>query len=431
MKIEFVNSACVVIDHNGKKILCDPWLSEDGAFYGSWGHVPPLGVTTRDFKDIDYLYISHIHQDHCDIETLQKFSKNIPVLIASFKQKFLYGCLRGLGFENIIEIGWGEKYRAGDGLYVEIYPSDPDCGSMGIDSYALFSSDDHLVGNFNDCPFPLVEKFLNKTLGQRNLDLLLFPYAGAGPYPQCFLNLSDSEKNKEASIKTQNFYDQACKYIKKMKPRFGVPFAGQYTLGGNLYELNKFRGVPPLNEACDYFKNYVKEKEISSKIVHMSRGDIFDLCEEKIVFKNNSTWTDIQVKEYVEKTLKSKIFSYQKEEEKIMDLFPEFKKAYIKFDRKRESVGFISDFKFYVDFGNSFYYTIPFDGGGVKKIASEKNFTEPYCTLKIDYRLLRRILNRESQYHWNNAMVGSHVLFNRHPNVFMREPYYLLSFFHC
>lgn len=41
MKVTNIASATVVIEHNGTRVLCDPWLSE-GIYYGSWFHYPPL-----------------------------------------------------------------------------------------------------------------------------------------------------------------------------------------------------------------------------------------------------------------------------------------------------------------------------------------------------------------------------------------------------
>jgi UDP-MurNAc hydroxylase len=363
--------------------------------------------------------------------TLQKFPKNIPILIASFKQKFLYRCLSGLGFENIIQVDWGARHKLGDDFYIEIYPSDPECEKMGIDSYALFSSEKYLVGNFNDCPLSLIEGNLDKSLGDRKLDFLLFPYAGAGPYPQCFANLSEKGKIKEAAIKKQKFYDQACAYLDKFNPKFCTPFAGQYTLGGHLHSLNKFRGVPTISNACAYLQNYIRKTNLNSKLIYMSRGTVFDLEKECIIGGSHYAWSESQQEAYIEEILKNKKFSYQEEEEELTDLFPQLQEAYYKFNKKRKEINFKSDFKFYIDYGDSAYYKISFDNSGIEKVLSKKEFLEPYCVLKIDHRLLKKILNREPQYHWNNATVGSHVEFDRHPDSFTREPYYLLSFLHC
>ena len=32
MKVEYLTSACVVVEHDGIRVLCDPWLT-DGVYY--------------------------------------------------------------------------------------------------------------------------------------------------------------------------------------------------------------------------------------------------------------------------------------------------------------------------------------------------------------------------------------------------------------
>ncbi|PJC50554.1 MAG: Zn-dependent hydrolase, partial [Nitrosopumilales archaeon CG_4_9_14_0_2_um_filter_34_16] len=87
MKITQLNSASVMIENNDEsskvKILCDPWL--DGEEYlGSWAIYPPYDFNPDNFTDVDFIYVSHIHPDHCSAKTLSKLNKDIPVLIHNF-----------------------------------------------------------------------------------------------------------------------------------------------------------------------------------------------------------------------------------------------------------------------------------------------------------------------------------------------------------
>ena len=78
MRVKYINSATVIIESGGIKVLCDPWLL-DGAYYGSWCHYPPLEINLEHYFNVDYIYISHIHPDHLHLETLKHFPKNIPI----------------------------------------------------------------------------------------------------------------------------------------------------------------------------------------------------------------------------------------------------------------------------------------------------------------------------------------------------------------
>ena len=79
--------ACTLIEVAGKKILTDPWLTE-GAYSGTWFHTHVLaeaGVTPESFpKHIDYLFLSHEHEDHLDPESLRHFPCRYSGLICKF-----------------------------------------------------------------------------------------------------------------------------------------------------------------------------------------------------------------------------------------------------------------------------------------------------------------------------------------------------------
>ena len=115
MKIRFIKSSCVIIETAELKILCDPWLIDGGAYYGSWAaDYPPLKFDSEKFSDIDYIYISHIHPDHLDPNTLKHFNKKIPILIHKFQTQLIrdtfYKNIEPLGFK-IIELPHNQKYN--------------------------------------------------------------------------------------------------------------------------------------------------------------------------------------------------------------------------------------------------------------------------------------------------------------------------------
>jgi UDP-MurNAc hydroxylase len=51
--------------------------------------------------------------------------------------------------------------------------------------------------------------------------------------------------------------------------------------------------------------------------------------------------------------------------------------------------------------------------------------------VEADPRLLKRMFNGPRYAHWNNAEIGSHLKFYRHPNRFERGLYHSLCFWHA
>ena len=109
MRLQYISSACVLIEDNGVKILCDPWLV-DGAYLDSWFHYPPLKFQPEQFNDVDFIYISHIHPDHFDPNTLNRMNKKIPIIINNYVSKFLKKNIEEIGFE-VIEFNHNERMK--------------------------------------------------------------------------------------------------------------------------------------------------------------------------------------------------------------------------------------------------------------------------------------------------------------------------------
>lgn len=196
MKITSIANAACIYESAGYRILCDPWLTP-GAFYGSWFHTRPLETLEHEINDYDLLYISHLHPDHYDPETLMFFDKTKPVVILERKSNYLKRMLERDGFTNIVEMKHWETRDFGP---FSLSMFEPFCGhpfsetEIGnpIDSAILVEDEYHTVLNANDNTLTIdwakaiKELFPELTVAQLN-------YNNAGPYPACFTNLSEQD----------------------------------------------------------------------------------------------------------------------------------------------------------------------------------------------------------------------------------------------
>ena len=72
MRLRYIYSACVVIESDDIKLLCDPWFT-DGIYDGAWFKFPDLIDPAEKIGDVDCIYISHIHPDHYDPVFLKEY----------------------------------------------------------------------------------------------------------------------------------------------------------------------------------------------------------------------------------------------------------------------------------------------------------------------------------------------------------------------
>jgi len=428
LKLQYLRSACVLIEHEETRILCDPWLV-DGEYYGSWYHYPPLAINPEDFNNVDYIYISHIHPDHFSPKTLTRMNKSIPILILDYKEKFLRENIKRLGFE-VRELFHNQKTPIGN-LNITIFASDncdPElctkffgCASMNIDSLSLIDDGKHVVVNNNDCPYPMAGVVSKKIKEQNSvIDLLLVGYGGAGPYPQCF-TLTKKQMKKAVDWKKNHFLEQADKYIKLFNPKKFMPFAGRYELAGKFHTLNEDRGLPTLDESREYFDD--------PRCMIMNPTGWYDI-DKNVVMQDYVAENEIDKDNYIHNILVTEKMDYEFDKlptrKDFLDLIPD---SFNRFEETRKKVGYTTKNLIILKILDA-YLLIRADGSNRICFVDDIDGLDNFILLEMNPRLLLRILKGPRYAHWNNAEIGSHIHYTRKPDTFDRTLFYCMNFFH-
>ncbi len=446
MKLTFLTSASVLIEEQNVKVLCDPWFV-DGEFYGSWAHYPPLNFSSEELNDVDYIYISHIHPDHFSTKTLTKMNKEIPVLIHNYFSKFLKNNIERLGYKTI-ELDHNKRTNLKDNLHINILAADncnPELcqkyfgcsivektfGSTAIDSMCVMDNGQDVIVNTNDCPFPLAETTANYIKNQyKKIDMLLVGYSSASSFPQCII-MKESEKMEARKRVIHQYWSQAESYVNLLKPRFYMPFAGRYVLAGKKSILNPQRSVGELEDAHEYFINSSKINQKEHQCIILNSKSSFDIDTEQKSMQY--TLIDLGEKQnYIEKVLEKRTYDYENDDtaefNEIEDLIS---KSFARYEKKRIEIGFTSETIIIIEIFKDKLLIITANGNGYKII--EKNELieyEKYVKISLDNKLLVRILKGPAYAHWNNAEIGSHLVYQRKPEIYERGLYYSLSYFH-
>lgn len=448
MEVQFLRSASVLIEAQGVKILTDPWLV-DGEYFGSWAHYPPCDFEQAALADIDFIYISHIHPDHLSRKTLALLPPHVPVLIHAYATAFQRTNIEALGF-RAVELPHHRRTHLKNGVHINILAAD-NCdprvcgkffgcpqveksfGSTQIDSLAVIDDGRHVVLNVNDCPFELARDSLTLVREQyATIDLLLTGYSGAGPYPQCFPKLSPQERERAAAAKKLQFLEQAEAFVSAMRPRYYLPFAGTYTLAGKLARLNAHRGVPELDEACDFFRRTTSPiGDSHSQCVALAPGGRLNLATG--VRDGLHAPVDTMAKaRYIEEVLAARPLDYEDcRPPDLSELKALVPKAYERMERKRRQLCFQTETKVFVSLGDRLAARLSLAGEGFDFVAEEAAASEErFVLFRTDPRLLLWLLQGPRYAHWNNAEIGSHIEFERRPNVFERGLYHVICSFH-
>ena len=398
------------------------------------------------FNDFDFIYISHIHGDHCSYKTMSKLDKNIPVIIHKFPRKHLKNNIEKMGF-NVIELDHNVRTHLKNNLYINILAAD-DCnpqlcgkffgcgfpnekfGTQQIDTLCVIDNTKEVIVNTNDCPYELAQTSalkIKESYGK--IDLLMCGYSGASPYPHCF-EFSDQEKKIEADAKKKKMLTWGKNYIGLFKPKYFMPFAGKYTLTGKLVDLNSMRGEPELEDAYEYFISNIDQEK--HKAIILNTNGIFDITTGS----QSKKYIPVNLKEkneYIQNVLSKVKFDYESEEspdnEKIIQMLP---KAYENFEKQRNQSGFRSETKILIELSEDEIISLSCDGSGYEILnEQESKKIQKVFRMKMDKRLFYWLLEGPVKANWDVAETGSHIKYQRIPNVYERALHYCLTSLHA
>ncbi len=238
LKVTNFGAACCVIESMGVRILTDPWLSGD-IYLGAWERSDYLPDPLTTIGPVDYVWISHIHEDHLHAPSLRSYIKAYPGARVWIGEhcKYLERMTAEFSPLKAFVIGKGTLTAHSIANHGNLLDSD------NVDSALVVRDHDSAVVNMNDCPFDQgqVDRINQLTAGKHVTALI--PYSGAGPWPQCY-KMSPLACIHAARMKEAKYLALFDKYRSALNADVAVPFSAGYQLRGPLAELNPYRGIP-------------------------------------------------------------------------------------------------------------------------------------------------------------------------------------------
>lgn len=426
MKVQHYGNACFSLFHKGLHILCDPWL-EAPAVAGGWEKFPPSKTRVKDLPKIDYIYVSHIHSDHCEPFTLAALDKSIPVIGIDRKPAFLEKMLRGAGFKNLILIPEGERCVISSDLTVETFGvSVPHVCAEIIDSSVLFDFGDQVVLNCNDNS-PSDQFCVELAKRYPAIDVAFLPCAGGSGYPAMYGNLSESMK-REIVEKALGECDVAfTSYIDLLKPKVVVPVAGGFMIRGpHAQEVNRFQvRRTNLQKVVEYYKAHGRHP---ARIFPLQPEMVLDVDQQRIVQGEYHVWTEPELSAYVEALSKQPVFKSVTTTRPLLSMPRLMNEARRNLWTKQNTLGMTPNYRVYLDVPSQpSIYEIDLNKEALRVVPRSEALSEPYLKMSLDQdTMLEWLLGMED---FNMLDSGHRIAFFRAPNTYVVEAYYLMSYF--
>tara|TARA_Y100000591_G_scaffold319168_1_gene330906 strand:- start:833 stop:2323 length:1491 start_codon:yes stop_codon:yes gene_type:complete len=412
--------AGLLINYKNINILIDPWF--DNAFLGGW-HPYPYNKFLKSSilkTKIDYIYISHAHEDHFSVEFLSLIDKNIPVLIAKFKGTNLINRLKKLEFKNIREIEHNKIYNINNNIKIKIIM---DTSFKEDSSLYIIFDNKYTFLNMNDCNNKLTDL-------PKNVDVMTCQFAGAMWYPMCY-EYDEDVMNKKINEINDGLLLCWKNKINTVKPKIYFPNGGppcflhdhalhlNYINNTNTIFFNWKTFYERIKNDYDNIKFFYLEPDDSIINNKMHKSNIFNTIyydlewyKKQIILKDLSNSLPnniIDIKEYF-----NNIFTNNTEYFKNNEFTQNF---IIKTEDNIYTIYLSKNKCLCNEINKDRYHEI---------IANEYN-NENYYLFKMTNQILKEIINYNVD--WEEALLSTHINLKRYPDIF--DPKFQLYLRHC
>jgi UDP-MurNAc hydroxylase len=219
MKFTILSHAGLLAEHEGVRIVCDPWLL-GSCYWRSWWNFPePDPELLADLR-ADFVYLTHLHWDHFHGPSLKKlFSRKTRILVPEVPTRRMLDDLKCLGFRNVSEVPHGGSIELGPDFRLRSYQF-----GLGVDSAAVISGGGITLFNCNDA------KFFGLPLRQimhdyPRIDFLFRSHSSAGPIPYC---VEDYQRLLPDTLAQSDSADQFARCALHVGARYAIPFASNH-----------------------------------------------------------------------------------------------------------------------------------------------------------------------------------------------------------
>ena len=229
---------------------------------------------------MDYVCLSHEHEDHYDIEFLKTLNSNVKIIIPNYGDDLLYDEISDLLDNEIIQLDSREKIQLGDVTFCPVIQSVP-----GWDDAAhIFETPEGVIANIND--MKLTEPDINFIKTNFKIKYLFKQFSGASWYPMVYPYTIEEKNNisKKSIINKFNTFINVCK---DLESEFNFPTAGPPCfLDNDLIYLNTV-SYSRFPDQSDFYKYSIGQNFVNIDV--LLPGDSFNISNLRSQTEENLT----------------------------------------------------------------------------------------------------------------------------------------------
>jgi len=287
MQITYLGHAGFCIEMRSTIIIMDPWLSRYGAFDSAWFQYPCnhhladlVQQKLLDNSKERYIYISHEHKDHFDLEFLNSLgARDFTFLLPAFRRPALRDQLATFNCKGIVACHDGQAFPVGDDC-VTLYLDDSE---LNRDSAIMVKGNGSCFLNMNDCK--LHDRLTDIVRENGTVDAFACQFSGATWHPTCY-DYPEHTYREISRRKVISKFEATAKAVESVKPNIYLPSAGPCCFLDPLLLHINFQPVNIFPRAPRFLK-YLERRLRKSHPVYAPNimpGDVLDV--KKAAFRH-------------------------------------------------------------------------------------------------------------------------------------------------
>jgi len=262
MEFQTLSHAGLRVSVAGSELLCDPWLI-GSTYWRSWWNYPPVPRELVQQLKPDFIYLTHLHWDHFQADSLRLFPKDVQILVPYDRYGRMTRDLKAIGKTNVRELRHSERVELADGLAVRSFQFSP----FVTDSAIVIEASGQILLNANDAKFvgmPLrhIRRMYPK------VDFCFRSHSSANARAcHHYLDAPD-----DATDDNEHYLRSFSMFMETVKPRYAIPFASNNCLlHDDVFALNQLTQTPLA--VRDYFEKFAAERGLDTELQIMIPGD--------------------------------------------------------------------------------------------------------------------------------------------------------------
>jgi UDP-MurNAc hydroxylase len=300
--ITYLGHAGFFVESDRFLLVADPWLSASGAFDGAWFQFPRnhdlapiVRQKLRDFTGERYIYLSHEHRDHFDLEFLSSIEdREFTLLVPQFANDRLLRHLDGFACRELIALP-NEGSIPVPGGSLTLYVDDSE---LNRDSALVVRDASGVFFNMNDCKLFDALSVIASRDGA--IDVFACQFSGATWHPTCY----DYDEQHYATLSKKKAiakFERVARAIETLAPKMYLPSAGPPCfLDPQLFDLNfePSNIFPHQERLAAYLEKRLRKRPVPAP--HLLPGDRVTITPQEVTHEPVGTPVAEPLRAYLE-----------------------------------------------------------------------------------------------------------------------------------